>query len=885
MNDLTDVICLIESDEAPGHVTDRLKNREHDRHRFLPIRVDGKFLFAGHEKFWVRGVTYGTFAPDQGGVQFPPEHSVRADFRAMRDAGMNTVRIYTPPPRWLLDIAEVFELRVIVGLAWEQHVAFLDDPMRVQQILRNVRATVKALAGHSAVLCYAVGNEIPAPVVRWHGKRRIERFIQKLCTAVKSADEAALTTYVNYPTTEFLELPFLDFVSFNVYLELRERFASYLSRLQNLAGERPLVLAELGLDSRQNGESAQAHSIGWQIAAGFEGGCAGVVVFAWTDEWFRGGQQIIDWDFGITTRERRAKEALRAVSARFASVPFQLDLHWPQISVVVCSYNGALTIDETLARLGNLDYPDFEIIVVDDGSADQTSAIASKHSVRLFRTENNGLSAARNVGLNAARGSIVAYIDDDAYPDTHWLRYLASAFLKSDHAGIGGPNIPPPGDGLISDCVSNAPGGPAHVLLTDDIAEHIPGCNMAYRREHLLAIGGFDPRFKIAGDDVDLCWRLQERDLTIGFAPAAVVWHHRRSSITAYLKQQHGYARAEAMLAHKWPAKYNGVGHAIWHGRLYGRGGTPNLLERSRIYQGIWGTALFQSLYQSSPGTLSLVPLMPEWYALLLLCTLLAVLGLSWPPLLLSVPLLVAGASLTLLQAGRAAQKAIFNHALPRTRSRASVRLLVACLHLVQPAARLFGRIQYGIGPWRVRLTASTLPPLVISFWSTRWEALEIRIEELQVILKDSGAAVISGGAFDKWDLSIRGGLFGSVKTLAMIEEHAEGHQLFRIRAWPKIPAAALASLVLLVSAGSLAALDHALTAAAVSWLMAIGLGWLAFADWVAGSNKLKAALDEYSDRRKSCLILLAKMAQRTPLSKKNLLGSPEVKRRLQDAI
>ena len=118
-----------------------------------------------------------------------------------------------------------------------------------------------------------------------------------------------------------------------------------------------------------------------------------------------------------------------------------------------------------------------------------------------------------------------------------------------------------------------------------------------------------------------------------------------------------------------------------------------------------------------------------------------------------------------------------------------------------------------------------------------------------------------------------------------MIEEHAEGHQLFRIRAWPKIPAAALASLVLLVSAGSLAALDHALTAAAVSWLMAIGLGWLAFADWVAGSNKLKAALDEYSDRRKSCLILLAKMAQRTPLSKKNLLGSPEVKRRLQDAV
>ena len=548
--------------------------------------------------------------------------------------------------------------------------------------------------------------------------------------------------------------------------------------------------------------------------------------------------------------------------------------------MVVCSYNGARTIDETLAGLRRLDYPNFEIIMVDDGSTDQTLAIASRHGVRLFRTANNGLSAARNVGLNAAMGSIVAYIDDDAYPDAHWLKYLAFAFLSSDHAGIGGPNIPPPGDGLISDCVSNAPGGPAHVLLTDDIAEHIPGCNMAFRREHLLAIGGFDPRFKIAGDDVDLCWRLQERDLTIGFAPAAVVWHHRRNSIRAYLKQQHGYARAEAMLAHKWPAKYNSVGHAIWHGRLYGRGSTPNLFERPRVYQGIWGTALFQSLYQPSPGTLSLVPLMPEWYALLLLCTVLAALGLSWPPLLFLIPLLVVGAGLTFLQAGRAAQKATLNHAPSRTRSRAGL-FLIACLHLVQPAARLFGRVRYGIGPWRLRRTALTgLPPLVVTFWSTRWEALESRIKELEGILKHSGAEVISGGAFDRWDLSIHGGMFGTVRMLAMNEEHAEGHQLFQMRAWPKIPPAALASFALLVSAGSLAALDHALTAAVVSWLMAATLGWLAYADWVEGLNQLKAALDEYSDRRKSYLTPLAKTSQSTSAYKKrNFLGRRGVNR------
>src|SRR5207245_3889009 len=87
----------------------------------------------------------------------------------------------------------------------------------------------------------------------------------------------------------------------------------------------------------------------------------------------------------------------------------------------------------------------------------------------------------------------------------------------------GGPNIPPPGDGAVADCVANAPAGPAHVLLSDREAEHIPGCNMAFRREALRAIGGFDPRFRTAGDDVDVCWQLQQRGWPHGLRPAGGV--------------------------------------------------------------------------------------------------------------------------------------------------------------------------------------------------------------------------------------------------------------------------------------------------------------------------------------------------------------------------
>src|SRR5205807_6230762 len=100
----------------------------------------------------------------------------------------------------------------------------------------------------------------------------------------------------------------------------------------------------------------------------------------------------------------------------------------------------------------------------------------------VITTENRGLSSARNTGLAAANGEIVAYIDDDAYPDRHWLTYLARTFMTTDHAGAGGPNIPPRGDGSVADCVANAPGCPCHVLLTDREAEHIPGCNMAFRK-------------------------------------------------------------------------------------------------------------------------------------------------------------------------------------------------------------------------------------------------------------------------------------------------------------------------------------------------------------------------------------------------------------------
>ncbi|MBT8398739.1 MAG: glycosyltransferase, partial [Gemmatimonadetes bacterium] len=482
----------------------------------------------------VKGVTYGTFRPGPHGEPFPERSMVKRDFEHMAQAGFNSVRTYTVPPDWVLDEAAQAGMRVMVGLAWEQHLAFLDEAGRATAIERRIRDDVSRCAGHPAVLCYAVGNEIPSPIVRWSGRKNVERHIRRLWSATKETDPDGLVAYVNYPSTEYLDLPFLDLMAYNVYLESVPRLSSYIARLQNLAGDRPLLMAELGLDSRRNGLKEQARLVPAQVRAAEEGGCAGVFMFSWTDEWHRGGQDVEDWDFGLTARDRSPKPVLEAVRRSLVEAPEPASGRWPRISVVVAAFNAGDTLEECLVGLEALRYPDYEVIVVDDGSTDDTATIAGRFETRLIRTENRGLSRARNTGIDSASGEIVAFIDADAYPDPEWLTYLALSFERSDFVGMGGPNIAPPDSGMVAACVANAPGGPVHVLRTDHEAEHVPGCNMAFRKWALDEIGGFDPRFRVAGDDVDLCWRIQAQGWRIGFSPGAVVWHHPRQTVAGY---------------------------------------------------------------------------------------------------------------------------------------------------------------------------------------------------------------------------------------------------------------------------------------------------------------------------------------------------------------
>ncbi|MHA1237112.1 MAG: glycosyltransferase [Candidatus Hodarchaeales archaeon] len=477
-------------------------------------------------------------------------------------------------------------------------------------------------------------------------------------------------------------------------------------------------------------------------------------------------------------------------------------------SVIVCTYNGSKTIKETLDNLSKLDYPHFEVIIVNDGSTDQTPQIineyVNKYGFKLKSIENNGLSNARNIGYKLANSEIVAYIDDDAYPDPQWLKYLAYDFMNTEFAGIGGPNIGPDSDGFITKCISNAPGNPMTVLISDREAEHLAGCNMAFRKSALEEVNGFDSKFRIAGDDVDLCWMLIKNGFKLGFSPSALVWHHRRNSIRTFLKQQHNYGKAESLLEEKWPQKYTAEGNISWIGRIYGAGYTGVKKSfGSKIYHGVWGTAGFQSLYQQEYGKFSSALYMPEWSLVIGILIFLTLLGVFWTPLLVFLPLLIISIAAPIILAVRNANHSLKALHLESTTDKNKFIIVTSCLNLLQPIARLLGRVQNGLTPWRSNNNNARIVmpwPIKTSFWNENWIYPEDRLQSIEKYLIDNNFVVKRGDSFDNWDLEVRGGLFGSSTMLMESEDHEDGMQLSRFKITPKVSNFSVFILFLFIS-------------------------------------------------------------------------------------
>jgi hypothetical protein len=218
---------------------------------------------------------------------------------------------------------------------------------------------------------------------------------------------------------------------------------------------------------------------------------------------------------------------------------------------------------------------------------------------------------------------------------------------------------------------------------------------------------------------------------------------------------------------------------------------------------------------------------MPEWYLVIGMLAVLSLLGLAWAPLFWVLPLLVLAVAAPIAQAVLSAAKAEFPTPRPERSGRLKQRALTALLHLIQPLARLIGRLRHGLTPWRRRGTAqagwglSTREP---TLWFEQWQdpgAIHGRLRER---LREAGVASRTGGDLDAWDLEVRGGLLGSARLNLAVEEHGGGKQLFRFRIRPRRAPWGLGVAGVFGLIGLLAGLDGA-------WVAALPTG--AFALWL----------------------------------------------------
>ncbi|MFN8222211.1 MAG: glycosyltransferase [Gaiellales bacterium] len=246
-------------------------------------------------------------------------------------------------------------------------------------------------------------------------------------------------------------------------------------------------------------------------------------------------------------RERAVRQSVRRLLAELVLPEVPDPETWPPVTIVVCTRSRAEGLGECLASLAALDYPDFEVVVVDNApDDDSTKRVTDEHGVRYVLEPKPGLDWARNTGFVAARTELVAYTDDDARPEPGWLRGLARAFESPAVAAAAGLVIPgeleTDAQRLFENVYRGMGKGYDFRMLGGHNRQHAlrpelvgTGCNMAFRRATLEALGGFDPALDVGtatrgGGDLDAFVRVMERGEVIAYRPDAVVRHfHRRT--------------------------------------------------------------------------------------------------------------------------------------------------------------------------------------------------------------------------------------------------------------------------------------------------------------------------------------------------------------------
>src|SRR5262249_21213195 len=247
-----------------------------------------------------------------------------------------------------------------------------------------------------------------------------------------------------------------------------------------------------------------------------------------------------DW-LGI--RMLRPTEAMPFASLDRAGAPQPGSC--PLVSVVVCALGGERTLKRCLQSLGELAYPKFEVIIVaDSGSASVSEVAAPFPQFRVIGQSNQGLGAARNAGVKAARGEIIAFVEPDFAVDSDWLTFIVRAMQEGDLDACCGPAYVPYQTPKLAACVAAARPSLPSTSFGDAMARG----NLAFTKHALQRAGGFEQKYRGFEADVDLCRKIEGSGAKLGYSPVALVWNLRPYPLRNFLTRQGSYGRADARL-------------------------------------------------------------------------------------------------------------------------------------------------------------------------------------------------------------------------------------------------------------------------------------------------------------------------------------------------